>query len=444
MRIVFATKFLSGIAGGAERSLIRLAGGMNARGHEVSIINYDKRPDPPYYPVPPDVPVVSLHPKAEAYARCVDPIADAAGRTKPDPGTVRPGPRRAKRWLRQIELKIPPLRRLTAAVRSRAVTDRVADYLAAERPDVVVAFLPHMAFEVSRAAARLPRIPSVLALRNTPEFDFAEPEDDPARAVKSRTVRDALHRFDRLTVLVPDYAELLPATLRSRTVCIPNDVPVADYARIQAIPLAERPRTIAFVGRLVDYKRPRSLIAAFASVASAHPGWNLVFYGEGPERPAMEADIKRHGLEDRVKLSGTTTSIGQAYAQAQIFCLPSLYEGFPRALSEAMASGLACLGHSDCVGVRHLLDGGAGRLVAPDLRSTGLGAALDDLMADGASRHALARAAIERIAQYRPEMVFDRWESLFSELTTQAVPGRFGSVRSGAVSRYRSQQSETG
>jgi glycosyltransferase involved in cell wall biosynthesis len=99
-----------------------------------------------------------------------------------------------------------------------------------------------------------------------------------------------------------------------------------------------------FVGRLAPEKGLDVLIAAWPLVRAAHPDARLVLIGEGPERPALEARVARLGLRGAVALPGSSADPVAALRDADLFVLPSRTEGLPRALVEAMARALPCLG----------------------------------------------------------------------------------------------------
>jgi glycosyltransferase involved in cell wall biosynthesis len=84
--------------------------------------------------------------------------------------------------------------------------------------------------------------------------------------------------------------------------------------------------------------------------------------GEGPERPAIEAEIARQNLGDRVSLPGYCDP-GPYYAQARCFAATSTSESFGLAIAEALSQGLPVVS-TDCGGPREILgDGAYGELV---------------------------------------------------------------------------------
>ena len=175
-------------------------------------------------------------------------------------------------------------------------------------------------------------------------------------------------------------------------------------------------RSVTYLGRLSPEKGPRFLVDAWGLVAARHPDWRLRFVGSGPDEAAVRRRIARLPIgADRVDVVPPVADVGPELARAGVLALPSLTEGLPMVLAEAMATGLACVA-SDCsAGVRALTDDGrVGRLVARG-DAAALAGALDALLADADERARLGAAARAYVEQYRLPGVLDRWERLIAD-----------------------------
>ena len=104
-------------------------------------------------------------------------------------------------------------------------------------------------------------------------------------------------------------------------------------------PLGPALRCVA-VGRLDKIKGFDRLIGAFGKVVDRWPGATLRIIGEGYDRPRLEEAIRKAGLGDCVKLVGHSDDVRAELRQADLFILPSLYEGMPNTLVEALDEGL--------------------------------------------------------------------------------------------------------
>lgn len=97
---------------------------------------------------------------------------------------------------------------------------------------------------------------------------------------------------------------------------------------------------IGFIGRLHPVKGLDYLIDAAGRVEG---GFRLIIVGEGPERERLEKEVKEKGIEDRVLFLGFRSDVVDVLASIDIFVLPSLSEGLPMALLEAMGQAKACV-----------------------------------------------------------------------------------------------------
>ncbi|MEM1203311.1 MAG: glycosyltransferase family 4 protein [Acidobacteriota bacterium] len=99
---------------------------------------------------------------------------------------------------------------------------------------------------------------------------------------------------------------------------------------------------VLYVGRMRTRKAVAVLLEAFAEARRTRPDARLVLVGDGEQRTALEAHAEALGLGGAASFLGGVprAEVGRWYARARVYCLPSLYEGFPVAILEAMAAGL--------------------------------------------------------------------------------------------------------
>jgi teichuronic acid biosynthesis glycosyltransferase TuaC len=128
--------------------------------------------------------------------------------------------------------------------------------------------------------------------------------------------------------------------------------------------LASESRIVITVGALVPLKGTDRLIDAMRLLSDE--SIKLYVIGEGPERGALESQIAKHKLTDRVFLVGSRSheELAEWYSAADLFCLASSREGCPNVVIEAMACGTPVIA-ADVGGVRELVVGPAcGRVIA--------------------------------------------------------------------------------
>lgn len=103
---------------------------------------------------------------------------------------------------------------------------------------------------------------------------------------------------------------------------------------------------VAHVGRFSPAKNHDFLLHVFAELVKIHPDSKLVLAGDGPLRENIQAKVEHAGLSDKVVFLGTCNTIPSVLRAADVFCMPSLFEGFPISLIEAQAAGLPCVASS--------------------------------------------------------------------------------------------------
>ncbi len=101
------------------------------------------------------------------------------------------------------------------------------------------------------------------------------------------------------------------------------------------------PPLIVFAGRFMPQKNPIQIIRTLSSLKDLP--WNCVLIGDGPLRKEIEREIKNHGLENRITLTGwiTPEQVLEWYSRSDIMFMPSLSEGLPVVGVQGLAMGLA-------------------------------------------------------------------------------------------------------
>ncbi|HEV2954918.1 MAG TPA: glycosyltransferase family 4 protein [Xanthobacteraceae bacterium] len=155
------------------------------------------------------------------------------------------------------------------------------------------------------------------------------------------------------------------------------------------------PVALLAVGALVPRKAYDVLIAALATLADLP--WRLTIAGDRTRDPAtaqqLKADIARAGLAERITFTGAVpdAQLDALYDGADLFVLPSRYEGYGMGFAGAIARGLPVIG-TDAGAIPEVVPADAGILVPPDNVSA-LAAALYRLITDARERGRLAVAA---------------------------------------------------
>ncbi|NLO91010.1 MAG: glycosyltransferase [Elusimicrobia bacterium] len=145
-------------------------------------------------------------------------------------------------------------------------------------------------------------------------------------------------------------------------------------------------------GRLDRQKGFEHLLRAFPAVAEKHPNALLAIAGRGPLEHKLRQIALETGQADRVLFLGQRSDIRELLCACDIFALPSLWEGLPNSLLEAMSVGRACAA-SAVDGTRELLEDGVSGLLTEAANSHSIAQALLRLARDEGLRSRLGGQA---------------------------------------------------
>ncbi len=206
---------------------------------------------------------------------------------------------------------------------------------------------------------------------------------------------------------------------RRRVVTIPNGVrwsPSPGPSLRDELHLGSADRLILTVGNLYPVKGHRFLIDALARIGERHPAVHVAIAGRGELETHLRMQAQALGVGHRLHLLGLRADIAALLAAADVFALPSLSEGLPLALLEAMFAGRPVVA-SDVGEVRAALnDGEAGLLVEPG-NVEQLAGTLDWLLSHPADASRLGDAAARRAAaEYDIKRMVARYAEVYQEL----------------------------
>lgn len=347
--------------GGAQRSMVRLAGGIADRGHAVDVV------------------------LGQADGHYLDEIASS---------------------VRVVDLRAPRMSMsLPALVR----------YLRTERPAAMLAALNYVNI-IGLWARRLAGVRTRLVVSERNTLSVAVRQRSTWRLrLRPHLIRRFYRGADGIVAVsrgVADDLSRVTGLPRERIDVIPNPVITPALKAMAEADLdhpwmrAGEPPVAIGLGRLVPQKDFGTLIRAFARVREGRPA-RLLILGEGPERASLESLVAELGLGHDVQLPGWVTNPYPYLKRASAFVLSSRWEGLPGVLIEAMYCGPPVVS-TDCPsGPREILEGGRHGHLVPvgDV----------DALAEGIERAlsgALEPPAVDSWLPYRQDVVVDRYLQL--------------------------------
>lgn len=158
----------------------------------------------------------------------------------------------------------------------------------------------------------------------------------------------------------------------SKLTVIPNGIDLDQYDQLLSqgeargkFNLPKEALIVGAIGRPRPVKGYLYLVEAFARLADTYPAACLVFIGNGPDRPNLIDKVRSLGLEDRVIFLDDQTDIPGLLPAIDILAVPSLYEGMPNVVIEAMAAGVPVVATNVGGTQEVIINGETGILVPP-------------------------------------------------------------------------------
>jgi len=208
----------------------------------------------------------------------------------------------------------------------------------------------------------------------------------------------------------------------SRFAVVPNGIAPAtgDSARVRAeFGIDERHTVLLAVGTLERHKGHQVLLEALARLDSAAlpSPWTLIIAGGrgGDQHQALVDCIRKNGWGERVRIVLNRSDIADLLALADVFVMPSIWEGLPMALLEAMLAGKAIVA-SAIAGIPEAIVSGLEGLLVPPADAGALADALRLLLANPARRAVLGEAAAERAKRdFTIAVMAERYQALYAK-----------------------------
>ena len=167
------------------------------------------------------------------------------------------------------------------------------------------------------------------------------------------------------------------------------------------------------VGELTKRKNHMVVIDALARLKE----YDILYVicGDGPMKARLRAKAEEPGVRDRVKLLGFRKDIAELHKAADIFVFPSLQEGLPVAVMEAMASGLPIVA-SKIRGNEDLISNNQGGYLVNPTDSEQVAKAIEKMIQNPKKREKMEERNLEIITKYGQETVLQKMDEFFDEI----------------------------
>jgi starch synthase (maltosyl-transferring) len=282
------------------------------------------------------------------------------------------------------------------------------------QPEIVQTFLFH-ANIAGRLAGRLARVPHCVSGIRVAERRSRWP------LWLDRVTNRLVATNVCVSRAVADFSINVARLPRAKVVVIPNGVDVAPFATaapidLSALGLPASARMIIAVGRLDPQKGLVHLLEAFPTLAAEHDDVHLLLVGDGPERARLARIVAEQGLTHRVHFAGWRPDVPRLLKSAYCLALPSLWEGMPNVVLEAMAASLPVVA-TRVEGVDELVVPDQTGLIVPPGSPTELGDALESLLSDSDRARAMGKAGRERVeSQFSWDTAAASYEALYRQI----------------------------
>lgn len=189
-------------------------------------------------------------------------------------------------------------------------------------------------------------------------------------------------------------------------IVIPNAIRV-----VEKMPI-ERENIILYAGRFSWEKNPVALLEAFAQIKHMHT-WRLVMAGDGPQWNKMKNKAQELGIDKQVDFLGAVSNLDLWLNKASIFVLPSVLEGFPNALCEAMTAGLPVICF-DSIAYESIINPGLEGEIIPFGRNDLLSQKMEELILNENKRLKLGIGAKLKAKNWTTQIIIQQYNQFLN------------------------------
>lgn len=245
-----------------------------------------------------------------------------------------------------------------------------------------------------------------------------------ARPRTQRLLRGLTSLADRVTSVAPAVTAFLRETVgvaEAKLETIPNGVPLDLFRSAKPIDRAalgcdDDDFVIGCVARLSPEKGQAVLLEALQLLRAKYPHVRLLLIGEGEDRTRLRRLADEFGLDGAVRFLGMRSDVPELIASCDLVALPSLQEGSPLALVEALAAGRAVVA-TETGAIPELIRHGQTGLLVPPGNPRVLSAALGYVIDDHEMRRKLGHQGMQMVEQHFDfRVTADRYREVYESV----------------------------
>lgn len=272
--------------------------------------------------------------------------------------------------------------------------------------DIIISFLPETSFLVLLNKRKSDKI--IVSVRNDPKIEYKS-------RIYNLIMKKLYPRANGFIFQTYEAQEYFKDIIRCESTIIPNPINPMFISKSYE---GERKQEIVSVGRLTNQKNFTVLINAFAEISQKYTDYKLIIYGEGELRNELEKEINDLKLNDRILLPGITNMVKEKIYQSRMFVLPSLYEGMPNSLMEAMALGMPVISTDcPCGGPRELIKNNINGLLIEVNNKEELVKAMEKIILNEELMINLGKEASKISETHNPDEINKKWRKYIEKVS---------------------------
>ncbi len=199
--------------------------------------------------------------------------------------------------------------------------------------------------------------------------------------------------------------------------------PVESVELNELIPETKNRIVIGYVAAITEEKNPEIFIETAKNVLSLNGQCCFLWIGDGALKGDVQARITELGLADRVFLPGFQKDIQSWISALDMLFFPSLSEGFPTTLLQAMQVSVPVIA-SDLPGIREMITDSENGLLCKAKDTKGFANKIQKLLSDADLRNTLTANALKSVEQYYAEEMAEQYVKLYRQMSDAAASTR--------------------